>query len=110
MSSYQDLLAQKTALERQQADLEKQIAAAKREERSAVIAKIHQLLADNDLSLSDLAAPGKARGPKKAGTGKKVAAKYKDVATGDSWSGRGLQPKWLRNALANGRKLSDFLI
>lgn len=108
MSSYQDLLAQKSALEKQQAELEKQIATAKREERSAVIDKIHQLLAENDLTLADLTAPGKARSPKKTGTGKKVAAKFRDPATGDTWSGRGLQPKWLKNALANGRSLSEF--
>ena len=33
-----------------------------------------------------------------------------DPATGTTWSGRGLQPKWLKAALASGRKLSDFAV
>jgi len=36
------------------------------------------------------------------------ASKYLDSATGSTWSGRGLQPKWLKVALAKGKKLSDF--
>ena len=32
----------------------------------------------------------------------------RNKATGDTWSGRGLQPKWLKAALAAGRKIEDF--
>jgi DNA-binding protein H-NS len=42
--------------------------------------------------------------------GNKVATKYSNSVTGETWSGRGLQPKWLKTALENGRQLSDFLI
>lgn len=38
----------------------------------------------------------------------KVAAKYRNAETGDTWSGRGLQPKWLKVALGSGKKLADF--
>ena len=48
------------------------------------------------------------RARKKAGG--KVAAKYRNASTGESWSGRGLQPRWLKAALASGRKLSDFAL
>lgn len=34
---------------------------------------------------------------------------YRDAATGQTWSGKGLQPKWLKVALARGKSLSDFL-
>jgi len=40
----------------------------------------------------------------------KVAAKYHNTATGDSWSGRGLQPRWLKAALAAGAKVTDFAV
>jgi DNA-binding protein H-NS len=40
----------------------------------------------------------------------KVLPKYRDAATGQTWSGRGLQPKWLKVAMAAGRQLSEFLI
>lgn len=38
----------------------------------------------------------------------KQAAKYRDAATGETWSGRGLQPNWLKAALKKGRSLADF--
>jgi DNA-binding protein H-NS len=39
-----------------------------------------------------------------------VAAKYRNTSTGDTWSGRGLQPKWLKAAIASGKKISDFAV
>jgi DNA-binding protein H-NS len=35
--------------------------------------------------------------------------KYRDAA-GNTWSGRGLRPRWLNNALAKGKALSDFAV
>ncbi|MGZ5206346.1 MAG: H-NS histone family protein [Caldimonas sp.] len=39
-----------------------------------------------------------------------MAAKYRNASTGESWSGRGLQPRWLKAALASGKKLTDFAV
>ena len=39
-----------------------------------------------------------------------VAAKYRNPATGESWSGRGRAPKWLAEELAKGRSREAFLI
>jgi DNA-binding protein H-NS len=47
--------------------------------------------------------------PGKPGSGK-VAAKYRNAVTGEAWSGRGLQPRWLKAALASGAKLTDFAV
>ena len=107
MSNLADLIAQK-------ADLERRIAEAQNRERSAAIAQIKQLMAQHGLTLADLggkAAAAKA-GAAKAGPrkGSKVPVKYRDPVSGDAWSGRGLQPKWLQAALAQGRKLSDFAV
>ena len=57
-----------------------------------------------------LAAP-EERASKKvsASKGTKVAAKFKDDA-GNSWSGRGSQPRWLRSAIEGGKKLEDFAV
>ena len=49
-------------------------------------------------------------GAAKKAVGGKVAAKYHNPATGDSWSGRGLKPQWLTAALASGRALSEFAV
>ena len=42
--------------------------------------------------------------------GKKVPVKYRNTDTGETWSGRGLQPKWLKAALAEGKALADFAV
>lgn len=111
MATYQELVAQKAALDKQQADLEKQIADALRSERSGVINQIKTLMAEHGIELSDLGGRmPKAPGVKSSAAGRKVAAKYRNAATGESWSGRGLQPKWLRAALAEGKKLEDFAL
>lgn len=43
-------------------------------------------------------------------TAKKVPVKYRNAETGDTWTGRGIQPKWLQQALAEGKSLADFLV
>jgi DNA-binding protein H-NS len=97
MAKLSELLAQKAALEQQ-------IAATQREERQAAIAQVKALMAEHGLTLADLG----TRSPSKPAA--KVAAKYRDQATGQTWSGRGLQPRWLKAALAAGKKLSDFAV
>jgi DNA-binding protein H-NS len=101
MTNIQELLAQKAALE-------KQIAEAQRAARADAIAKVKSLMAEYGLTAADLAGRAPAA-PKAEGT-KKVAAKYRDPATNQTWTGRGLKPKWLQAALAEGKSLSDFAI
>lgn len=42
--------------------------------------------------------------------GVKAPAKYKDPKTGNSWSGRGLTPVWLREYEAKGGKREDLAV
>lgn len=103
-----DLLAQKAALE-------KQIAGFQREQRGEAIAKIKALMAEYGLTLADIGSASAAKpvvvAKKKAKVaGSKVAAKYRNPATGDTWSGRGLKPKWMTAALAAGASISDFAL
>jgi DNA-binding protein H-NS len=108
MSSYQDLLAQKAALAKQTADLEKQLQEARKAERAGVITQIKNLLAEHDLTVADL---GLKAGKGATGAVKgKVAPKYRNKDTGETWTGRGLQPKWVQAAIATGKKLEDFTI
>jgi DNA-binding protein H-NS len=101
MASLQELIAQKEALERQ-------IELTKKQDRNEAIAKVRNLMSEYGLSASDLSAKSSSKaGPK---SGNKVAAKYRNKATGESWSGRGLQPKWLKAALATGRKIEEFAV
>lgn len=61
------------------------------------------------LQLGALANGEPAKSPKaKKPPAPKVLPRYRNAATGETWSGRGLQPKWLKVALENGAKLADF--
>jgi DNA-binding protein H-NS len=104
LSTLQDLLAQK-------ADLERKIQETQRNERQAAVDKVRALMAEFGLSVEDLGGKASGSGRKKAaGDGaRKAAVKYRDAA-GNTWSGRGLQPRWLKNALAKGKALSDFAV
>jgi DNA-binding protein H-NS len=95
-----DLIAQREALDHKILELK---SAAK----SAAIARVRQLMEQHGLVATDLstAAKGKAASPTR-----KVAAKYRDPASGATWTGRGLKPKWLAAALAAGKTLQDFAI
>jgi len=57
-------------------------------------------------------APAQKAGRKSAGSDKRsvVAPKYRDSATGTTWTGRGKQPKWLAAAIKGGKRLEDFKI
>lgn len=144
MPSLNDLINQKTALD-------KQIAELQRAGRAAAITQIRSLMGEYGLTVGDVLTtaekrklaggdaaavsiaaapvaapakpgrkPGKANGAAKpakaakaAKTAKssgKVAIKYRDAATGDSWTGRGLKPRWLQAQLAAGRKIEEFAV
>lgn len=100
MSTLQALLDQKFALD-------KQIEMTRRQEQAAAIAQVKSIMEQYGLSASDLGLKGGKTSTRKGG---KVATKYLNSTTGESWSGRGLQPKWLRAALENGRSLEDFSV
>ena len=115
--SLSNLIAQREALERQQAELAKAIVEAQMNVRREVIAQIKQLMAEHGLAAADLAESGRGkRGPQPslvdspASGRSKVAAKYRDPNTGETWSGRGLMPKWLRAAVDAGHSRDEFAV
>ncbi len=98
MATLQELMAQRAALDQQ-------ISETKDRERGDAIAKVRSLMSEYGLTPADLSLRGRAaKGPSK------VAAKYRNKATGETWSGRGLQPKWLKAALLGGATLNDFAV
>ena len=96
--SLKDLLQQREALE-------KAIADARQSEISAAVAKVRELVAEYGLTAQDIF-PGRASksGAAKS-SGGKVAAKYRDPATGQTWTGRGKAPKWI-----DGKDRAQFAI
>lgn len=103
MATVAELLAQKAAIE-------KQIADAQREEKASAIAQVRALMAQYGLTAADLSSRLGPTSRVGAKPGAKVAAKYRNAATGETWSGRGLQPKWLKAALASGQSIADFAL
>lgn len=97
MPTLQELLAQRDALN-------KQIAEKREHEIAEAIAKARALISEYELTENDLF--GGKRAAKKEGkeTGK-VAPKYRDTATGATWTGRGKAPRWL-----DGKDRNQFLI
>lgn len=77
-----------------------------KKERKLALEAAEQAARAHGFSLSELT--GKAAGP----TAKpKAPAKYKNPADpSKTWSGRGRQPGWIKEALAKGKSLSDFEI
>ena len=86
-----------------------------------VRAKIEALLKAEGLTLADVfsikvpAAPAPApRAKKAAGSstkGRSVPPKYRNPADpAQTWAGRGVQPRWFREALAAGKSADDLLI
>jgi DNA-binding protein H-NS len=99
MSTLKELLAQRAALDAK-------IAEQQSADRARVISEIKALMADYGLTAMDLAGTPRARAEPR----QPVAAKYRDQSTGETWSGRGLQPKWLKAKIAAGAKLEDFKV
>ncbi|MGC9561332.1 H-NS family nucleoid-associated regulatory protein [Brachymonas sp. M4Q-1] len=94
MNSLQELLQQREALDAQ-------IRQARQEQTAEAIAKIKSLIAEFELTEADVFG-----GRRKAvHTGSKVAPKYSNPETGETWTGRGKPPKWIQ-----GKNRDDFLI
>ena len=106
---------------------------ARKKEAGDVIAKIRAAISAYGLTAADL---GLAAGARPAATGPKAVPSAGDTAkpikrrrrrgaakavkapavvkfrndSGGTWGGRGKRPQWLRDALAGGKQLSDFLV
>ncbi|MFV0678916.1 H-NS histone family protein [Ottowia sp.] len=97
MSSYQELVQQRD-------ELNQKIEAARKSAIADAVAKARALVAEFDLTVQDVFPSGR-KGRAKSTAGIKVAPKYRDPATGQTWTGRGKAPKWI-----DGKDRTQFLI
>lgn len=88
MSTYKELLQQRELLEQQ-------INAARMTENADAIEKVKTLVADFGLTVEDIFSTGKTARVKNSSG--KVAPKYRNPLTGDTWTGRGKPPKWIQD-------------
>lgn len=84
MSSYQELLKQRESLDQK-------IKEAAEKEKAEGVAKVKAIMEQYCLVPSDIFSK-KVGGPRQ---GVKVAPKYKNPLTGETWTGRGKAPKWI---------------
>lgn len=67
-----------------------------------------QTLEDKMARLRPLA--GKRKSGGRGGSRGKAPIKYRDSKSGNSWSGRGMTPVWLREYEAKGKSREDFAV
>ena len=110
-STLADINSQIKKHDEQIAQLRKQAEELRNQERAGVIEELRKKIAEYGLTAADLKLT--ARGGKKMSSvaaAVKSAAKYRSP-TGETWSGgRGRKPRWITEALAAGKSLSDFEI
>ena len=85
MATLKEIDAQLAALQAQREEVRKT-------ELKNVVDQVRSLVAEYSLSEQDVFPP--ARGSRNSAAGSKVAPKYRDPATGATWTGRGKAPKW----------------
>ena len=95
MSTYKELLQERVALETR-------IEQARQREISQAVSQVRALVAEFGLTAQDVFPTGKTRA---STAGNKVAPKYRDPATGNTWTGRGKAPKWI-----DGQDRTKYLI
>lgn len=95
--SYQALLAQRNTLD-------EQIKQEFNRLRAEALASVRDLVNQHELAANDIfGKPAASASKSKSGT--TVAPKYRDPATGATWTGRGKEPAWIR-----GQDRSTFAI
>lgn len=87
-------------IQAQIAELQAKAEEARRNELSAAIDQITELMEEYGITVDDL--QGKVKKVRKVSS---VKAKYRDPANGNEWSGRGRSPKWL-----DGKNKDDYKI
>jgi DNA-binding protein H-NS len=69
--------------------------------------KINALVKAEGFGLDEVLGNRSSRAGKTRG---KVKPKYRNPATGETWTGRGKRPRWFNAALSAGKKEKDLLI
>ncbi len=100
--------------------LRKQAQSLQSKRRKPVIQSIVRSMKEYDITIEEVAAalgkspakakPSAAKSKPAAGARKSVPAKYRNPATGETWTGRGKAPRWVVDAEASGQSRDQFLI
>jgi DNA-binding protein H-NS len=100
-------------LKQLQVDIEKEIKGRQQDEVKKAREQILSIAQTLGVSVEDLLADSKkkAKGGASETKGEKVRPQYRNPNDSEqTWTGRGRQPKWVVEALAQGKKMEDFRI
>jgi len=90
-------------LDKLSSDIAKELKYRQEEERKRVLKEMKELAASIGSTVEELVGTGT---PKK----RRIPAKYRNPKdSSQTWTGRGKQPRWVRDELASGKKLTDLL-
>lgn len=112
MSTLGQLLQQIKDAEAKVNELRSKLEAEQKIERTQAIASARALIKGHELTAAELGFSAKTAAKRAPADDKRttVAAKYRDPASGKTWTGRGKTPTWLTSQLAAGRTKQDYLI
>ena len=92
--------------------LQRKAEALRKSEAAEVIERVKEAIRHYGLTAKDLGLARKSSAPgrkKRGGLARaKGAAKYRDPATGRTWTGHGRRPQWFADGLAKGKQPEDF--
>ena len=109
MSELKNLIESHAEFSEHVAALAAKIAEKRLEAKAESIAIVKALMGEVGLVLADLGSAAAVKTQAKAGRAA-VAPKYRNEATGETWSGRGMRPRWLKAATDAGVDVEHFRI
>lgn len=86
-------------------ELDRQINEARNVEKAAAILLIQKLMTEHKITFEDIRGEVRVPKPKRI-----IPVKYREPGTQNTWTGRGMTPRWIKAAFASGRKLEEFEI
>lgn len=105
-------LSEKEKIEKEIQRLKEDARTLQEEHRGPALDSIIKAMLEYDITADDVVARYRSatRTSRRTGTSQPVPPKYRDPATGQTWSGRGRTPRWLTSAEADGEHRDSFLI
>ena len=85
------------------------IAEKRLEAKAESIAIVKAAMAEAGITLADLGGAVAVKTQVNSGRAS-VAPKYQNMATGATWSGRGMRPRWMKAAIDAGKDMESFRI
>ncbi|MGO3892334.1 MAG: H-NS histone family protein [Paenalcaligenes sp.] len=107
--------SEKQKIEKEILKLQRQMRTLQTRQRRPVINSIIRSMVDYDITLEEITEAYSRRGTRSATAGENASKsalppKFRNSATGETWTGRGRPPRWITDAEAAGKSRDSFLI